>query len=438
LVAAWGEKAATLQVGKTAVNALGFGQNPLRGDGSIAKLGLARWLLGVGQAGGNVSIWDLETLTVRSFCYGSNWDVHTVAFSPDGMTLASAGRNETRLWDVFTGQLLFKLAVRIYTTALAFSPDGKRLAVSSYHQFGFNHLGGVDVWEILPGRGVQSLRGLLGQIDRVVWSPDGRRIAAIAKNWQVGVWDREANKLLHVFEPPPGPFADHVGLAFSPDGTRLAWSAHRTALLWDLDTGRQVRSWRLPTGFQDELLYAGPKELHLFRVETDNPDVGPFMADARKRPRLCRIRNLLDEGAKAITSEEFSRGGVFVRAASPSGGCFVVEGFNVVGMEKPRSIKAFDAKTGAARWTIPSRRTADGSSISLDPNGDFATVYLAEGEPGRVIEVSTGRLRMDLDGGGLGPKAALRLAGSKEFSIGPRVTIGLPHFDCRDSLKDLE
>src|SRR5204862_5217394 len=127
-----GEKIATLSIGRTQVNALGFGRDVRRrAESKVATPELDGWLLAVGQADTKVSIWDLGKQTPITICHGSEENVYTVAFSPDGTTLASAGRGSANLWDVRTGRLLLSLDSRAYTFSLAFSPDGSRLATAS-------------------------------------------------------------------------------------------------------------------------------------------------------------------------------------------------------------------------------------------------------------------------------------------------------------------
>jgi hypothetical protein len=64
------------------------------------------------------------------------------------------------------------------------------------------------------------LYGLSSAIARVCVSPDSKRVAALAHNWQIGVWDR-TGRLLHVFDVPEGFTADNGALAFSPNSTHL-------------------------------------------------------------------------------------------------------------------------------------------------------------------------------------------------------------------------
>ena len=69
---------------------------------------------------------------------------------------------------------------------------------------------------------LRSYHGLSGRIEFVEISRDGSRLAALSQQWEVGVWDVKSGKLLHVFLPRPGGWADNAGLAISDDNKTLA------------------------------------------------------------------------------------------------------------------------------------------------------------------------------------------------------------------------
>ncbi|MGH9752663.1 MAG: WD40 repeat domain-containing protein [Blastocatellia bacterium] len=82
---------------------------------------------------GIVKLWDAQTGQELATLEGHDFDVYSVAFSPNGKTLASgSGDNTIKLWDPQTGQELATLKGHgRRVRSVAFSPDGKTLASGS-------------------------------------------------------------------------------------------------------------------------------------------------------------------------------------------------------------------------------------------------------------------------------------------------------------------
>jgi serine/threonine protein kinase/WD40 repeat protein len=366
LSAASGESVVTLAASDLRVNCAAFGRDPAYVAGT-PKIG---WLLAVGDTGGGLSVWDLNRKRPRSYSRGSYFDISAVAFSPDGMTLASSDRFETRLWDAQSGRHIFSIHFSSsLSRALAFAPDGKRLALSPER-------GSVTtVFQIEDGRGIQTLRGLLGQIVTTILSPDGVYVAAISHDWKVGVWDRRTGWLLHLFDAPHGLLADNASLAFSPDGRQLACSAGRGAILWDVRSGQELRSIRLPDGLVDTLVYRGLNRLLLFREETNDERASPNSGFYRRVfPRVVRIRDLLsDDPRRPLATIEDFNWHVHCAAANPDGTSFVADGVRSTKPDRfDRSIRMYDSVTGRPLGEpLPvSVRVDAGSKLVFDATGE--------------------------------------------------------------------
>ena len=402
LVAAWDEGGkiglwklpelaplATLHSGDTPIRSVAFGRaRGLSNQKTVAE----HRLLAAGDSGGTVTVWDLKNQVPINYCRGSFCDIYAVAFSPDGTTLASAGRGEAKLWDVATGNLLLSLGGRNTMTSVAFSPDGTRLVIGSEAAHGSP--GGVDLYRLENGRGIRTLRGLRGQVLKTIFSPDGRLVAGLSQDWQVAVWDRASGQLRIKLDVPQGLVADNSGLAFSPDGRRFAFSAGHEAKLWDLDTGKELGAWTLPEGTVDSIAFPTANQVFLLRVETKNIKASPTRKYAPNEfPCVLRLRSLLGdrptEPLEVITDFNWH---VHRSVASADGKYFVVEGLG--GPEgNTRSINAYDASSGAKLWSYPSRvRKVAASGILFDATGrilllnddDDSPAFLME-MPGRAV-----------------------------------------------------
>jgi serine/threonine protein kinase/WD40 repeat protein len=380
---------ATFRADRASIMALSFGPDPRR----QTDMEKTAWLLAAGDGSGTITIWDVQAKIPRANCRGSSHHVHAVAFSLDGTTLASVGREFVKLWDVSSGKSLLDIAETNWLTGVAFSPDGRRLAVSSAPAF--REKGQVTILSVQNGSGVQTLRGLAGQIEQVVFSSDERLVAAVSHDSRVGVWDVKADKLLHVFEAPRTDWVDNAGLAFSADSRQLAYSGSRGskghAVVWSIKTGKELNNWSFDAGLHNILVFQPDKKLLLFQMEPRH-----------SQPPVARMYELPPGKApKSLwTLSEFNRGIDF--PVAPADGRYVamVGYFANNQMKGARRVvlKAFNAVTGEPLWQSEPEEPPGNLRIELavDPAGKHLTVrriYLGGGPKSHamLLEGDTGK-----------------------------------------------
>jgi WD40 repeat protein/serine/threonine protein kinase len=179
---------------------------------------------------GTVRVWDAATGNVRRILHHPI-GVRSVAFSPDGVWLASAcGDGLVRLWDAASGQELRLLKGHTdWLWSVGVSPNGKLLASAGLDNQ-------VKLWDAATGQELRTLAGHRAPVFRVEFHPDGKRVASISSDETVRLWEVATGRVLRTI-PLQG---RQRGMAFSPDGTRLACSAGKAVKLWDAISGQEL------------------------------------------------------------------------------------------------------------------------------------------------------------------------------------------------------
>lgn len=190
---------------------------------------------GVGRSDGQVAVWRTADCSVEGL-----FDVPVapviVAVNNDGSTVGVGSYDKTvRLWDVAAGREL-----RRFTESeglpgeIAFSPDGKQVAASSYE-----YERRVRVWDTKTGNLLGKLEGHGdGRLGSVTYSPSGEALACADRS-EVMIWD--ANSLTKVRSLSAQCAKPH-GIAFSPDGAMLGVAGgddEHGVKIWD------SRKWQL-------------------------------------------------------------------------------------------------------------------------------------------------------------------------------------------------
>ncbi|MCX5603778.1 helix-turn-helix domain-containing protein [Streptomyces phaeochromogenes] len=188
----------------------------------------------VGEKGA-VRIWHFSTGALHTAHTSPGESVRSVAFAPDGSTLAvvdiETGGDQVTLLDTTTGRTQRTIKPsRPSTLSLAFSPNGHTLATASSS-------GVVNTWDRRTGR-LQDSFSASGEVASLAFSPDGRTLAAGSVRG-VQLWDLATSQTRITL--PTGKLAP---VAFSPDGRTLATSTSSSVGLWNVDLPDPSRAIR--------------------------------------------------------------------------------------------------------------------------------------------------------------------------------------------------
>ena len=213
-------------------------------------------LLASGSNDQSVRLWDIATgKTLHTLVHASQSDrrragarpgfVTAVSFSPDGRYLVSAGLDNTvKCWDVASGQPLGKALRHPHPVQdVIYARMGRVIAVGDH--------GMGKIWDAETGNEILTLKCQDQTIHRAVLSPDGSLLATAGHDQALCLWDLTSRLQPPAEIMPRRSFVgvaetQHItGLAFSPDGRRLASSGlDHTVRTWDVASGNEMLTLR--------------------------------------------------------------------------------------------------------------------------------------------------------------------------------------------------
>jgi WD40 repeat protein len=154
----------------------------------------------------------------------------TIAFSPDGMTIATGSTDSTiKLWDVKTlHQKRILKGHREKVQTVAFSPDGETLASGSWDST-------IKIWDISPNpqKDTITLNGHQGVVHSIAFNPDGKLLVSGSADCTIKLWDISTGEEIYTRIEHEG---EVRAVAFSPDGAIIASEScdNSSIKLWHL------------------------------------------------------------------------------------------------------------------------------------------------------------------------------------------------------------
>jgi len=291
---------------------------------------------------------------------GASAPATAVAFSPDGTRLAAAAYQEALLWDLTKAALGKRLGGCSGTVqSLAFSPDGKLLAVGDGLP---GRSGALRLFAVETGQSVACFQEPKDVVYSVAFSPDGKRIAAGAADHSAYLWSVEQQKLVATLRD----HNDRIwGVAFSADGKFLATaSADRTARLWEAGSWKSLARMEQAESVQGVAFSADGQWLAL--------------AVAGAGERTVRIRRR--DNAQTVRTIE-------IGAAKPSDVLWAAKGNRLYVPCSDGTIRVFDAGNGSALATLSGHNdwvhcvavAADGATIASGSADGVVKLWSADG-----------------------------------------------------------
>ncbi|MBD2186114.1 caspase family protein [Planktothrix sp. FACHB-1355] len=307
-----------------------------------------------------IKLWNLQSQTAIATLTGHSSSVNSVAFSPDGKTLASASTDNTiKLWNLQTQKPIAATLTGHSSSvnSLAFSPDGKTLASAGSDKI-------IKLWNLQTRQAIKTLTGHSTYVKSVAFSPDGKTLASTSGDKTIKLWNLQSQTAI------PATIRGHSdvvnSLAFSPDGKTFASaSADKTIKLWNLQTQKPIKTFT--------------RHSDVVTSVAISPDGKTLASASASVGNTIKLWNLQTQTALSILTEHSSS--ISSVAISPDGKTLAsANADKTTKLWNLQTKKAIATLTGHSSWVYSVAISPDGKTLA-SANSDIKLWKLQTQEP---------------------------------------------------------
>jgi hypothetical protein len=307
-----------------------------------------------------VELWDAETGKKLASLPGHSRDVRRMAFSPDGKKLAVASHKQIKVWDVKAAKELFTSLEHEYAAdVLAFSsPDGKKL-------ISIDDDGKAVAVDADTGQTLQTSKVKRPGDGMIRWSPDRKTFAVLR--------GPSNNNTLYDMATLEEKKSDFGGIVedgmFTPDGKRIVVADHEDVKSFNLETGKTEPVHKLHTNDIKDLMVSPDGKL----VATSGND---------------KVVIVWDLEAKAVRTKITGLAGPVRVVFSPDGNTLLTYAVPGISGKESRSLQRFDVASGKELSAVGDHKAGvfkaffcqGGKTLAVQDMDGKVTLYDTSGE----------------------------------------------------------
>jgi WD40 repeat protein len=241
--------------------------------------------------------------------------VYSTVFSPDGSQILTGSRDERALiWDAKTGKQVMSFKNTHFVNNVSFSPKADKIVTALWDNTAI-------VWDVKTGEKIITLKYNTGADDEdedesdskhmntAQFSPDGEQVLTASNDGLALLWDINSGKIIKSFYHPYGGVSSAM---FSPDGTKIVTaSSDKTAVLWDIKTAKNLMTFKHEATVQSAVFHPNGKQILTASYDKTaviwDLETGAKLASLEHKGPFCSDFSALFnyDGSKIITTARF-------------------------------------------------------------------------------------------------------------------------------------